>query len=344
MQMSRNKLIVTTVVVLLAIVGWAMYSAIRSGYDKQEARFADERAELTARIAALSGERDQLAVQRTELEQTLEKERAAAGDLASLRERIDTAAGALNQRMATLGARERDLAAIDTSLAQAKQQLAGLEEQQATVKQRLGSRLTALGGRERDLAQAERALSKTGARQEALTGTLDQLTKSVAEKRAALGALNLELGTLERDRSHRANDLAAVEAELAATRTNLDQVRAQLDKALLAQSVAELQARQAALQQQLTSLDAELAHKKPLFARSVDLSREIATFDEQLRSLTAQRAERAKEFSDVVTRIEQPAPGQGAGARQETGSADGNRGGVQVETGSREGVARAASQ
>ena len=116
MQTSRTKLIVTALVVLLAIVGWAMYAAIRSGYDKQEARFADERAQLTARVAALSGERDQLSGQRTELEQTLEKERAAAGDLASLRERIDTAAGALNQRMETLGARERDLASIDTSL------------------------------------------------------------------------------------------------------------------------------------------------------------------------------------------------------------------------------------
>ena len=142
-----------------------------------------------------------------------------------------------------------------------------------------------------------------------------------------------------------------MEAQLAATRKNLDQVQAQLDKALLAQSVANLQARQAALQEQLTSLDVELTHKKPLFARSVDLSREIATFDEQLRSLTAQRAERAKEFSDVVTRIEQPAPGQGAGARQETGSADGNRSGPNVKRsgtraaiGSGEGVARAAGE
>ena len=70
MQMSRTKLIVTALVVLLAIVGWAMYGAIRSGYDRQEARFADERAQLTARIASLSGERDQLAARGTELEQT----------------------------------------------------------------------------------------------------------------------------------------------------------------------------------------------------------------------------------------------------------------------------------
>ena len=106
--------------------------------------------------------------------------------------------------------------------------------------------------------------------------------------------------------------------------------------------MAELQARQAALQEQLTSLNAELAHKKPLFARSVDLSREIATLDEQLRSLTAQRAERAKEFSDVVTGIRQPAPAQPAGARQETGAADGNPRGAQA--GSSQSVPRMAGE
>ena len=133
-----------------------------------------------------------------------------------------------------------------------------------------------------------------------------------------------------------------MEAELAATRTARDQAQEQLDKALLAQSVAELQAREAGLREQLVNLDAELAHKGPLFARSIALSREIATLDEQLRSLTAQRADRAGEFGDLVTRIGQPAPGQGAGARPEPGSADGKRGGAQ--TGSSQGVARVAGE
>jgi chromosome segregation ATPase len=342
MQTSRTHLIVAALVVLLALAGWAMYASIQSGYDRQEARFVAERAQLAGRIEALSGERDELSRQRAELEQTLEKERAAAGDLASLRERIDAAAGSLSQRMATLGARERDLAAIDVALAKAKGQLQTLEEQQATAKQRLNARLTALGARERDLAQAERLLSRTGAREQALTTTLEQLGKDTTEKRAELGQINLELGTLERDRSHRAHELASVQAELTAARATRDQLQAQLDKALLAQTVAELQTREAALREQLSSLDAELAHKGPLFARSVDLSREIAALDEQLRSLSEQRADRAGEFSDLVTRIGRPAPAQGAGARPEPGSADGQGGGA--HTGSSQGVARMAGE
>ena len=320
MQMSRTKLIVTALVVLLAIVGWAMYGAIRSGYDRQEARFADERAQLTARIETLSGERDQLAARRTELEQTLEKERAAAGDLASLRERIDTAAGALKQRMETLGARERDLASIDASLAEAKESWRGSRSSRPRQ-----SRGLAPGSRRWADASAScpggTCAGQDRARQQALTASLDQLTKSVDEKRTALGALNLELGTLERDRSHRANDLATVEAELAATRTNLDQVQAQLDKALLAQSVADLQARQATLQEQLTKprRRARRTRSRCSRAASISVGRSRHSTSSCARSpLSVPSA--PSEFSDVVTRIEQPAPGPSAGAGQETGS------------------------
>jgi chromosome segregation ATPase len=156
-----------------------------------------------------------------------------------------------------------------------------------------------------------------------LATTLEQLTKNVTEKRAELGSLDLELGTLERERSQRAHALATVQAELEATRTTFDQLQEHLDKALLAKSVAELQEREAALQRELSELDAELAHKEPLFERSVDVSREIATLDEQLRSLTEQRANLADELADLVTRIEQPATGERSGAKVEPG-ANGN--------------------
>jgi hypothetical protein len=86
--------------------------------------------------------------------------------------------------------------------------------------------------------------------------------------------------------------------------------------------VTQLQEREAALQQQLSQLDAELGRKTPLFERSVDVSREIATLDEQLRSLTQQRANLADELADLVTRIEEPAPGEGRGAAAEPGTND----------------------
>jgi chromosome segregation ATPase len=342
MLSSRTKLIVVVGVVLLAIIGWAMYASIQSGYERQEARFAEERAQLTGQIEELGSEREALSAQVAELEQTLEEERTAVGDLATLRGQIDETTGSLNQRLETLGARERELADLDAALNRAREQVAALEEEQATARQRLTARLTTLGERERDLAEAERSLSQTKARQEALTTTAEALTRNVTEKRAALGALDLQLGTLERDRSQRAHELATVQAELGATRTALDQLQAQLDKALLAQSVAELETREAALQDELTNLDAELAHKQPLFERSVDLSREIATLDERLRSLIAQRADLAGEFTDVVDRIEQPAAGAGNNAQAEPGSAAGAQSGGEAEAGSNDGVARVA--
>ena len=73
---------------------------------------------------------------------------------------------------------------------------------------------------------------------------------------------------------------------------------------------------------------------------SADLSREIATLDEQLRSLTAQRADLAGEFTDVVGRIEQPAAGERSDAKAGPGSAAGERGGAAAEPGATDGVAR----
>ena len=161
--------------------------------------------------------------------------------------------------------------------------------------------------------------SLTTARQQALATTLEHLTRNVTEKRTQLGPLNVELGTLERERSQRAHALATAQAELQATRTALGELQQQVDRGLLAQSVSQLQAREAALQQRLGQLDAELGRKTPLFERSVDVSREIATLDEQLRSLTQQRADLANELADLVTRIGEPGTeGRGASAAPET--------------------------
>ena len=319
MQASRTNLIVAALVVLLAIVGWAMYASLRSGFDEQETRFAAERAELASRIEALTGEGEQRAGQVAELEQTLEEERAAAGDLASLRERIESSTGALNQRLEALGARERELAEVEAALDQRRQELAALEERQATNLQRLSARLTTLGARERDLADTTRSLSGAQLRAQELRKQIEELANTETEKRAILGALNLEIGTLERERAKRATELAGVQAELQTTQTLLAETQEQLDKSLLARSVTDLQARQAELQVRLEALDAELAHKGPLFDRSIDVSREIATLDEQLRSLTEQRAGLADELAELMSRIEEPAQGAQRGAQGGSG-------------------------
>jgi chromosome segregation ATPase len=283
-----------------------MYASVKSDFDDQATRFAAERTDFTGRIEGLSGEREQLSGQVADLEQTLAEERAAAGDLASLRERIGTASASLNQRMEALGGRERELADVKAALDQTKQELAALEERQGAGRQRLNTRLATLGERERELAETTRSLRTAQTREQQLQAQIEKLTNTETEKRAVLGALNLEVGTLERERAQRATDLASVRAALEATQTLLADTQEQLDKALLAQSVAELQSRESDLQKEIDDLDAELAHKGPLFDRSVDVSREIATLDEQLRSLTEQRSGLANELADLVSQIGQP--------------------------------------
>lgn len=309
MQASRTNLIVAGLLALLMIVGWVMYASLKSRFDEQTARAEAERTELSGQIEGLTDERAQLTGQVAELERTLAEERAAAGDLASLRERIETASATLNQRMEVLGARERELAEVNKALDQAKQQMAALEERQATNLQRLSARLTTLGERERDLAKTSRALSGARLQEEQLRATIDELSGTATEKRATVGALNLQIGTLERERAQRAATLARVQSELDTTQTLLKETQEQLDKALLAKSVGELQAREADLHKQVGELEAELAHKGPLFDRSVDVSRKIATLDQQLRSLTEQRSGLANELADLVSQIDQPVAG-----------------------------------
>jgi chromosome segregation ATPase len=319
MQASRTNLIVAALLALLMIVGWVMYASLKSRFDEQTARAEAERTELSGQIEGLTDERAQLTGQVAELERTLAEERAAAGDLASLRERIETASATLNQRMEVLGARERELAEVNTALDQAKQQMAALEERQATNLQRLSARLTTLGQRERDLAETTRSLSGAQLRAQQLQTQIEELANTETEKRAILGALNLELGTLERERAKRATALAGVQGQLQTTQTLLAETKEQLDKALLARSVADLRAREAELQTRLDALNAELAHKGPLLDRSIDVSREIATLDQQLRSLTEQRTGLADELADLMSRIEEPAGGAQRGAQGETG-------------------------
>ena len=51
MQASRTtQLVIAALVVLLVIVGWAMYASIQSRYEQQEARFGEERQQLSGQI------------------------------------------------------------------------------------------------------------------------------------------------------------------------------------------------------------------------------------------------------------------------------------------------------
>ena len=175
-------------------------------------------------------------------------------------------------------ARERDLASIDASLAEAKDSWRG--SRSSRPRQNRGS---APGSRR--WAGASAILPRRNVRSArpgasaALIANLDQLTKSVAEKRtgarrAQPGAGHAGAGPLTPSQRSGGRGGRA--------RRHAHEPRPSAGAAGQGAPGAERQScRRAKRRQQLTSLDAELAHKKPLFARSVDLSREIATFDER---------------------------------------------------------------
>ena len=149
LSQQHTRYIVIGLLVLLAVLGWGMYLTVKSGYDAQQARFNQERAEFTGRVGdlerTLEDERATSSSRIAGLEDTLEIERAAAGDLAALEAQIESARSELNRRMTALGGREQDLAAVEAALSDAQSQLAALEQQRDGRANRLNQRIKVLG-------------------------------------------------------------------------------------------------------------------------------------------------------------------------------------------------------
>ncbi len=314
----RTPLIVLGLLVLLAVLGWGMYLSVKAGYDAQQGRFNQERTELTGRVAdlqsTLATERSTSSGRIAELEDTLARERAAAGDLAALEARIDRAKAELNQRMTVLGEREQDRAAAEAALAAVQSQLTGLTEERDGATGRLNHRLQVLGERELDLVKAERALGHARTEHDRLQAEIADLGQTLASRKAALGALDIQVAALGREQSKSASELDRTRSALAGTQATLADAEAKLDKALLAQGVAELTASRTALRQEVADLNAELAHKQPLFHESVSVNRKLLGLDQQLRSLSVERDKLTAELQALVAQLGQAQEGHAAGA------------------------------
>ncbi len=315
---QRTSLVVLGLLVLLAVLGWAMYLSVKAGYDAQQARFNQERTELTGRVADLEGtlatERSTSSGRIAGLEDTLAGERAAAGDLAALTGRIEQAKADLNRRMTALGERERDRAAAEAALGETRSQLTALTEQRAGATGRLNQRLMVLGQREVDLASAGRALDHARAERDRLQAEIAGLEQTFANRNGTLGAVDVKLAALLRERAKATAALERTQGALAGTQTTLTEVEAKLDKALLAQDVAELAASRTALRQEVADLNAELDHKQPLFHQSVSVNRQLLGLDERLRSLSIERDKLTVQLQALVAELARAREGHAARA------------------------------
>ena len=313
---QRTSLVVLGLLVLLAVLGWAMYLSVKAGYDAQQARFNQERTELTGRVADLEGtlatERSTSSGRIAGLEDTLAGERAAAGDLAALTGRIEQAKADLNRRMTALGERERDRAAAEAALGETRSQLTALTEQRAGATGRLNQRLMVLGQREVDLASAGRALDHARAERDRLQAEIAGLEQTFANRNGTLGAVDVKLAALLRERAKATAALERTQGALAGTQTTLTEVEAKLDKALLAQDVAELAA----------SRDGAPARGRRPQRRAG--SQAAAVPSERERQSPAAGSGRAVALAlDRTRQADRPAAGAGRRARQ--GSAKGTR-------------------
>jgi chromosome segregation ATPase len=169
-----------------------------------------------------------------------------------------------------------------------------------------------LGERELDLATVDRALGHARAEHDRLQAEIASLDQELATGKTALGAMAVKAAALQREQSKSAGELERSQSALAKSQTQLAGVEAKLDKALLAQGVAELTASQTALRQEVASLDADLARKRPLFHQSVNVNQKLLGLDEQLRSLSIQRDKLTAELQALVAELGQVQPGHAA--------------------------------
>jgi chromosome segregation ATPase len=216
--------------------------------------------------------------------------------------------------MTALGERERDRAGAEAALSEVRNRLTALTDQRDETTSRLNHRLQVLGERELDLAGTERALDRARGEHDRLQAGIMDLERTLAGKKSALGALDVKLAALVREQSKSAGELERTRSALAESQTKLTDVEAKLDKALLAQGVAELTASRTALRQEVASLDADLARKRPLFHQSVDVNQKLLGLDQQLRSLSVERDKLTAELQALVAELSQVQAGHAADA------------------------------
>ena len=270
----RHRPHVAALLALLMMVGWDMYRSLefvstsRPPAPWQAHRLSDRsKASRAARAADRAGGRAGGTLRRSA------PRRRSRQPARAHRHR----GASLNQRIETLGARERELAEVSQALAQAKQRIATLEERQAANRQRLNTRFTTLGERDRDLARP-RSLSDTQLR----SSNCKKRSGSSATRRPRTRrprALDLQVGTLDGG-ARNAPPPSPAWIGLDTTQTLLKETQEQLDKALLAQSVGELQARSGPAKAARRARG-RAPPQGALFDRSIDVGRGIATLDQR---------------------------------------------------------------
>lgn len=190
-------------------------------------RLATDETEGRARGLSLSAAEAKV----TELTGALDTERQAHGELAALRTKIDDGTALLNQRMATLGAREKEIAAAETRLGQHKTALAAGEAGMGEAGARLSRRMATLGEREREQIDLDRRIGEAKAQAEAAQKRAADVEQRINARMHLLGEREQEFAKIDRETVDARARLATLQGEITTAGERLTMVRRDLGQA-----------------------------------------------------------------------------------------------------------------
>lgn len=173
-------------------------------------------AEMSAKLAALDAERTQLAARESALRERAEQQKQNESEL---RRRIEEA----QARLASIEARERDLAQQDAALCNRAQ---SLESQASTVREQdesISTREQSIDGRAQAVEESEREIRSLRAELHAEREKLREMATKLKQEHAALAEMkSAALEDNDRSLEERERDLAQLRASLDMERDRLE--------------------------------------------------------------------------------------------------------------------------
>ena len=196
--LSRNAIILIAVLALLAAFGWW--------------RSFDKSRELAAVRQAATAAQTELQAKLATTSQRLADTEKANGELDAVQAKLAAANSSLNDRLAVLGDREKEAAAIETTVKERTAALDALEAQMTDAGSKLNRRLMALGEREREQVDIDRALAALRANKSASEAEVAAIQSKINARLKVLGEREQSLAEAEteaRDAAYRVEQLEA---------------------------------------------------------------------------------------------------------------------------------------
>jgi chromosome segregation ATPase len=232
------------------------------------------------------------------------------GRVADTEAQIAATVARLNQRMAVLGERDRDLAAANAALGEADRRIAEAEQNRTAATARLNQRLAVLRDREQEAVALDRAVQAASGRLARLEDGVAGAQGALIDQQTALAVIGVEIAQAQRTFAHRDAEAAKATEAAGIAQAQLAELQGRVDHAFLAEDVTGLSSRREALTQQVAALDREIERKGPLAESAMTLNTRVAELEDQLLRLTREREQAAAAVRQAERDLELAAAGR----------------------------------